>query len=90
MFKISASSEYALMLVKHLSEHPGIHTLEKLSADTEIPLPMLRKVASKLEKSGIVLSKKGRSGGISASATQVSVKDVLLAAGENLSIALCS
>lgn len=90
MFKISASSEYALILVKHLSERPGIHTLEKLSADTGIPLPMLRKVASKLEKSGIVVSKKGRSGGICACESQVSVKDVLVAAGENLSIALCS
>lgn len=80
MFKISASSEYALILVKYLSERPGIHTLEKLSTDTGIPLPMLRKVASKLEKGGIVVSKKGRSGGISASAAQFSVKDVLVAA----------
>lgn len=58
MFKISASSEYALILAKHLSENTGMHTLEKLSGDTGIPLPMLRKVAAKLEKGGIVESKK--------------------------------
>ena len=90
MFKISASSEYALLLVKFLSENPGIHTLEKLSENTGIPLPMLRKVAAKLEKSGIVTSKKGRTGGVSSCRENVSVKDVLVAAGENLSIALCS
>ncbi len=90
MFKISASSEYALLLVKHLSERPGIHALQSLSRETGIPLPMLRKVSAKLEKSGIVTSKKGRSGGISAVLGPWSVKDVLVAAGENLSIALCS
>lgn len=90
MFKISASSEYALLLVKYLSENPGIHTLENVSEATGIPLPMLRKVASKLEKGGIVASKQGRSGGISSIRPNVSVKDVLVAAGENLSIALCS
>ncbi len=90
MFKISASSEYALLLVKHLSEKPGVHALQALSKETGIPLPMLRKVSAKLEKSGIVTSKKGRSGGISAISGPWSVKDVLVAAGENLSIALCS
>ncbi len=90
MFKISASSEYALLLVKHLSERSDFHTLPTLSEETGIPLPMLRKISTKLEKGGIVTSKKGRNGGISAVPGSWSVKDVLLAAGEDLSIALCS
>ena len=90
MFKISASSEYALILVKHLSERPGLRTLETVSSDTGIPLPMLRKVSNRLERAGIVESKKGRAGGIGLRAGEFSVKDVLVAAGENLSIAVCS
>lgn len=80
MFKISASSEYALLLVKYLSENEGIHTLQTASKNTGIPLPMLRKVSAKLEKRGIVISKKGRSGGILATKGPWSVKDVLVAA----------
>lgn len=90
MFKISAAGEYALHLVRFLSDHPGIHTLESLSANAGIPLPMLRKISAKLEKAGIVVSKKGRSGGISGPDFRPSVKDVLLAAGEDLSIVVCS
>lgn len=50
MFKISASSEYSLLLAKFLIDHPGVHTLETVSSATGIPLPMLRKVSAKLEK----------------------------------------
>lgn len=90
MFRLSASAEYSLLLAKYLLENPGVRTLETVSEATGIPLPMLRKVSAKLEKGGVVSSRKGRSGGISATKDGFSVKEVLVAAGENLSIAMCS
>ena len=79
MFKISSSGEYALLLVKYLAHHPGIHTISTVSEKLAIKEPFLRKVANTLEKSNILISHKGRYGGIELVKKDISVYDILLA-----------
>lgn len=61
-----------------------------MSEKLAIKEPFLRKTANRLEKAGIVLSRKGRYGGIELIKKDISVYDILLAVGEDLSITVCS
>jgi DNA-binding IscR family transcriptional regulator len=58
MLKLSARSEYGLLLVKFLLDHPGIVPLKKISNALHIPEPILRKVSQQLVSQGICISQK--------------------------------
>jgi Rrf2 family protein len=90
MLRISASGEYALLLVRRLADHPGKHTLARLAADLEIPEPMLRQVSSRLVGAGMLSSGLGRSGGVGFEREEVSVYDVLAAVDEDLAVTACT
>jgi len=90
MFKISATSEYALLLVQFLLKNEGNFNLEEIAARIRVPENCLRKVTGKLEKAGIILSKKGRGGGIELLAKAPSVFQVLEAVGEDFHVAHCA
>ena len=90
MLKISSSGEYALLLVKHLIHNLGTHTINAISEKLGIKEPFLRKTANKLEKAGIIISHKGRYGGVELVKKDISVYDILSAVWEDLSIAVCS
>lgn len=90
MLKISSSGEYALLLVKYLSHNPGTHTINTVSERLAIKEPFLRKITNKLEKANIILSHKGRYGGVELVKKDISVYEILSAVGEDLSIAVCS
>lgn len=90
MLKISSSGEYALLLVKYLTDHPGIHTINEVSVALSTKEPFLRKIANKLEKNGIITSKKGRYGGIELAKKGISIYEILSSVGEDLSITVCS
>lgn len=51
---------------------------------------MLRKVANRLVRAGVLASELGRSGGVSLAKPDLSVYDVLAAAGEDLSVTACT
>lgn len=90
MLKISSSGEYALLLVKHLTHNPWIHTISAISEKLVIKEPFLRKTTNKLEKANIITSHKGRYGGIELVKKDISVYDILLAVWEDLNITVCS
>ncbi|OIP53972.1 hypothetical protein AUK10_01755 [Candidatus Gracilibacteria bacterium CG2_30_37_12] len=90
MLKISASGEYALLLIKYLTHNPGIHTIGIVSEKLSIKEPFLRKVANTLENANILTSHKGRYGGIELVKKDISIYDILLAVGEDLNITVCS
>jgi len=79
MLKISSSGEYALLLIKHLTHNSGTHTISAVSEKLGIKEPFLRKTANKLEKAGIILSHKGRYGGVELVKKDTSVYDILSA-----------
>ena len=90
MFKISATSEYALLLVQFLGKNEGNFNLEEIASRIKVPENCLRKVTGKLERAGIILSKKGRGGGIELLMKNTSVLQVLEAVGEDFHVAHCS
>ncbi|HRI36633.1 MAG TPA: Rrf2 family transcriptional regulator [bacterium] len=90
MLRISATGEYALLLAQHLADHPDGSRLADAAESLGIPEPMLRKVANRLVRAGVLESTLGRSGGIRLALMHPSVYDVLAAAGENLSVTTCS
>ncbi len=90
MLKISSSWEYSLLLVKYLSQNPGTHTIAFVSEKLSIKEPFLRKITNKLEHTGIIVSHKGRYGGIELLKKDISVYDILLAVWEDLNITVCS
>lgn len=90
MLKISSSWEYALLLVKYLTHHPGTHTIGTVSEKLATKEPFLRKITNKLEHAGIITSHKGRYGGIELIKKDISVYDILLAVWEDLNITVCS
>ena len=90
MFKIGATAEYALLMVQYLRKNPGAHTLSDIAEAVDVPENCLRKVTGGLGRAGIILSKKGRGGGIEMVSRIFSVGEILEAVGETFSIAHCS
>lgn len=62
MLKLSALTDYGLILVTHL-ENGRFRTIQELATETHLPRATLAKLATKLEKGGILVSREGRSGG---------------------------
>lgn len=90
MLKISAQSEYALILVAYLLKKNDFNKIGDISIETQIKEPILRKIANRLEKWWVIISNKWRNWGIKANVTSISVYDVLNIMWENLGVALCS
>lgn len=90
MLKLSARSEYGLLLVKFLVERPGIVPLKDISSMLRIPEPILRKVSQRLVSQGICVSQKGRNGGVGLIGEPPSLYTVLHALDEDMNIALCT
>jgi Rrf2 family protein len=91
MLKLSAKSEYALLLVRYLLDRQNQrHSLTQIAQDLSISETLLRKITSDIVRAGICTSLKGRLGGIQIAHSDVMVYDVLGAVGEDLSVALCT
>lgn len=64
MFKISALTDYGLVLITHV-EHDSYTSIGDLNRETGLPTATLAKLANRMEKSGLLASKEGRGGGYS-------------------------
>jgi len=66
MFQVSKKSQYglrAMVYIARASQKKEITSLKKISRAEGIPFDFLEKIVSKLEKAGLVKSKKGVQGG---------------------------
>lgn len=61
--KISTASRYGLRAMVYLAKSKGICSINKISQDENISSDYLEKIISKLEKAGLVKSKRGMRGG---------------------------
>lgn len=90
MLKISARGEYALLLARYLLAHDGVRKISDVAKELAISESLIRKISNDLEHAGIIASQKGRNGGISIAKREISVYEVLLAAGEDLKLTICT
>ncbi|EKE29660.1 MAG: hypothetical protein ACD_2C00130G0011 [uncultured bacterium (gcode 4)] len=90
MLKISAQSEYALILIRYLLKSTVSQKISDISAKTTIKEPMLRKIVNKLENKQILSSIKWRNWWILLKQREISVYEALDAMWEDLNVAICS
>lgn len=89
MLKISAKSEYAIILVTYLLGIKDFKKINEISLETNINEPILRKIANKLEKGWLIISNKWRNGWVKISKNLITVYEVLYVMWENLWVAMC-
>lgn len=90
--KTTKRTQYALRgLLLLLNDKGNVLPLSFLSEEENIPFDYLEKIFSKLEKKGLIESKRGVNGGyyISQDAKEITLKDVFDAVDERVSIVDC-
>lgn len=90
MLKLSARSEYSMILVRHLLKFNEYKKISEISTETWLKEPILRKIVNKLEKAWIISSNKWRNGWILIIQKEISVYDLLSIMWEDLSVAVCT
>ena len=80
MFKISAKTDYGLLIMLELARYSGqIVPLSPLAKVLKVSSPYLRQVARSLQKADLIKSKEGAGGGyyLSRSAKEIKVLEIL-------------
>lgn len=88
--RLENKSRYALLAMQYLNEKEFI-PLECVVIKQDLPLAYLKRIFSKLAKSGLVHTQRGKNGGykLAFSADYISLKDIMLAVGEKLIMTQC-
>ncbi len=86
IMRITKKSQYALRAMIILAEEESVCSLRVVAEEEDIPFDYLEKVFSKLEKGGLVISKRGASGGysLSRSPNKITLENIFNAVGEPL------
>lgn len=81
MFNISTKSQYGLRAMTYLAQQKTIAPLSKISKAEGISFDYLEKIVSKLEKAGLIKSKKGIQGGyvLSKKASSIKIGEIISA-----------
>lgn len=92
MIKLSKKWSYALKAVLYIAKTGQQVKIADISESLHISEGMLRRIIADLERSGVVITTKGRYGWVKLwkSLSAISVYDILLSVGEELSITDCS
>ncbi len=79
--RLTLSTKYAVIALGELARRAGPVSIPSLSAATGIPSAYLGKVVSLLVRHGLLVSARGRGGGISLAkpAEEISLRDIILA-----------
>lgn len=91
--RLTQATDYGMVAVIYLSQRNGDrnYSIDEISRSTEIPEEFLRKIFQVLVKSGIILSFKGRGGGVSLarSPEDITVAEVVEPLGEQMGLVRC-
>ena len=94
MLRLSKKADYALLAMRHMAAHADrtAHSARELAEAYDIPAELLAKVLQKLVRGGLLASHQGIHGGygLSRSAAQISVADVIQAIDGPLTVTACS
>jgi Rrf2 family protein len=92
MFKISTKSQYGLRAMIYLAENKEkMHSLRDISEKEGISFSYLEKIISKLEKAGLLESRKGSRGGyrLSKSPEKIKIGKIVKAVEDNTLLIKC-
>ncbi len=90
--KINAQTRYGLQAMVYLARNKGkVLALKEIAKAQGAPSPYLEKILSKLEKAGLLQSRKGKSGGyiFTKNPKKISVKEIFEASDKKLALIDC-
>ena len=93
MFRISKLTDYAIVLLSLFTENRAQeHNARELAGRTHLPLPTVSKILKTLCRSGLLLSRRGASGGYSLARPpeEISIADVIEAIEGPIALTDCS
>ena len=93
MLKVTRLTDYAFVLLRHLSEVPQAGVNARAAADaTQLPLPTVRKLLKQLAQAGLVEAQRGVHGGyrLAQRPDRINVADVIAAIDGPVALTECA
>jgi len=92
MIRVSKLTDYAIVLLAHLSQSDRTLNAQELSSRSSVPLPTVSKLCKELSKAGLVVSHRGRKGGygLARPADRITVAEVVEALEGPIALTECS
>ncbi len=92
MIRVSKLTDYAIVLLAHLSRSERTLTAQELAALSSVPLPTVSKLCKELSKAGLVVSHRGRKGGygLARAADRISVAQIVEALEGPIALTECT
>jgi len=92
MFNLKTETDYALIILSYLYQHKKVTALSELVRETKLPQRYLARIAAKLAKDGLLISREGRVGGyqLSPKINKMSLFDFLRISEGDLFKTKCS
>jgi FeS assembly SUF system regulator len=94
VIRLSRITDYGIVLMAHLAEHPegAPHNAREVAAETSLPLPVVSKVLKSLARAGLLVSQRGAKGGyaLARPADRISVPQMIAALEGPIGLTECS
>jgi len=92
MIRVSKLTDYAIVLLAHLSRSDHTLTAQELATRSLVPLPTVSKLCKELSKAGLVISHRGRKGGygLARPADRITVAEIVEALEGPIALTECS
>ncbi len=92
MIRMSKLTDYAIVLLAHLSRSDRTLTAQELADLSSVPLPTVSKLCKELSRAGLVVSHRGRKGGygLARTADQITVAEIVEALEGPIALTECS
>ena len=92
MFRLNKLTDYGLVLMTAIAQHPELHNARDLAAESQVPLPTVSKLLKALLHGGLLVSHRGSKGGYSLSRNpgQISVAEIIDALEGPIGFTECS
>jgi FeS assembly SUF system regulator len=92
MIRITKQTDYGIVLLSHLANHPDrLFNAPELAAEARLPLPMVSKILKLLARDGLLMSHRGVKGGygLARDAAEISMAAVIAALEGPIAITEC-
>ena len=92
MIRVSKLTDYAIVLLAHLSRSAHTLTAQELASRSSVPLPTVSKLCKELSKAGLVVSHRGRKGGygLARTADLITVAEIVEALEGPIALTDCT
>jgi len=92
MFRLNKLTDYGIVLMTSIAQHPELKNARDLSEASQLPLPTVSKLLKELSHNGLLVSQRGSKGGYSLarSPKQISVAEIIGALEGPIGFTECS